>query len=166
MRGVSTARGWLFACAALALGVSAGAAMAQGTLPVSTASLYPDSFGKALAVQGSKSQGVAKRTIQVDFEVLIDATYKVAAQKGLKIDHRDTDNGKLSGKGYWPSTCGGKPCKLPVTFAAYVEPADCDGKEWDLTFVLDRHGLKAGETEEGLAQAFVAGVQKAVWAKR
>lgn len=166
MGSASTASRWLAACAALAFGAFAGGAMAQGALPASTASLYPDSPSATSAVQGSKARAVAKRMIQVDLEALIDATSKVASRNGLEIDHRDTDNGKLSGKGYWQSTCGGKPCKLPVTFAAYLEPSDCDGKEWDLTFVLDRHGLKAGGGEEALARAFVTDVQKLIWTKR
>ena len=165
MRMVSTARGWLFACLALALGAFAGGAMSEGTLPASTAKLYPDS-PSASAVEGSKSRAVATRKIQVLYEDLFDAAHKVASQKGLEIDHQDRDAGKLSGKGYWRSSCGGKPCKTPVTFAAYFEPADCDGKEWDLTFVLDRHGLKVGDGEDGIAQAFVTDVQKVIWAKR
>jgi hypothetical protein len=139
--------------------------MSEGTLPASTANLYPDS-PSASAVEGSKGRAVAKRKIQVLLEDLFDAAYKVASQKGLEIDHQDRDAGKLSGKGYWQSRCGGEPCNMPVTFAAYFEPADCDGTEWDLTFVLDRHGLKAWDGEEGMAQAFVSDVHKAVWAKR
>ena len=165
MRTASTARGWLFACAALALGAFAGEAMSEGTLPASTANLYPDSL-TALAVKGSEGRAIAKRTIQVNYEDLFDATTKVASQKGLEIDYRDRDNGKLSGKGYWQSTCRGKPCKIPVTFAAYFEPADCDGKEWDLTLVLDRRGLTVEGGEEGIAQAFVTDLQKVIWAKR
>jgi hypothetical protein len=166
MRSASTASRRLAACAALAFGAFAGGAMAEGALPASTASLYPLSPSATSAVQGSQARAVAKGKIEVDLEALIDATSKVASRNGLEIDHRDTDNGKLSGKGYWQSTCDEKPCKLPVTFAAYFEPADCNGKEWDLTFVLDRHGLTAGDSEKALAQTFVSDVQKLIWTKR
>lgn len=165
MRGFSTARGWLLACAALALGAWAGGAIAQGTLPASTAKLYPDEPSSSV-VEGSKGRAVAKRKIQALFEDLFAAAHKVALQKGLEVDHQDRDVGKLSGKGYWQSTCGGQPCKMPVTFAAYFEPADCDAKEWDLTFVLDRHGVQAGEGEDRIAQSFVTDMQKVIWAQR
>ena len=166
MRGVSTARGWLLAGVALALGALAGCGtMSDGTLPASTANLYPDEPSSA-AVEGSRGRAIAKRKMQVLFEDLFDAAYKIASQKGLEIDHQNRDVGKLSGKGYWQWTCGGEPCKLPVTFAAYLEPADCDGKEWDLTFVLDRRGFQAWDGEDGIAQTFVMDVQKVVWAKR
>jgi len=139
--------------------------MSEGTLPASTADLYPDSYSAA-AVVGSKGRTVARQKIQVLLEDLFDAAHKVASGQGLEIDHQDRDAGKLSGKGYWKSTCGGEPCKVPVTFAAYFEPADCDGTEWDLTFVLDRHGPKAWDGGEGMAQAFVTDVQRVVWAQR
>jgi hypothetical protein len=165
MRKVSIAKGCLVACAALALGAFAGSAMSEGALPASTAKLYPDS-PKGSPVAGSKARAVAKAKLQVAYDALLGATHAVASQKGLKIDHEDKDNGMLSGMGYWQANCDGKPCKLPVTFAAYFEPADCDGKEWDLTLVLDRHGLKAGDGEQGIAQTFLGDVQKTVWTKR
>jgi hypothetical protein len=165
MTNVSIAKGCLVACATLALGAFAGSALSQGALPASTAKLYPDSHS-ASPVKGSQARAVAKGKIQVDYDSLLGATHKVASQKGLKIDYEDKDNGILSGMGYWHANCGGEPCKLPVTFAAYFEPADCDGKEWDLTLVLDRHGPKAGDGEQGIAQTFLGDVQKAVWTKR
>lgn len=149
----------------LAFAAHVGGARSEGTLPASTANLYPDS-PSASAVAGSKGRAVAKRKIQVSLEALFDAASKVASKKGLHIDHQDRDAGKLSGKGFWQSNCGGHPCTMPVTFAAYFEPADCDGTEWDLTFVLDRHGPKAWDDGEGSAEAFVTDVQKVVWAKR
>lgn len=139
--------------------------MSEGTLPASTANLYPDEPGLS-AVEGSRGRAIGKVKMQVLFEDLFDATYKVASQKGLEIDHQNRDVGKLSGKGYWQSTCDGKPCKMPVTFAAYLEPADCDGIEWDLTFVLDRHDPRAWDGGEDIAQTFVVEVQKVVWARR
>ena len=163
MRGVSTARGWLVACAALALGAWASGTMAEGALPSSTANLYPYELNSS-PVKGSKGRAVAATAeLSVTFEDLIAATHKVASQKGLEIDHEDTDNGKLSGKGYWQGTCGGKPCKLPVTFAAYLEPAGCDGTDWRVSFVLDRYGVQAWDGgDDGIAQDFIRDFQKVV----
>jgi hypothetical protein len=152
-------------CATVALGSLAGCTtFSEGTLPASTASLYPDRPGPSV-IQGSRKQAIGSRNVPATFDELFDAAHKVAFQRGLDIDHEDRRNGKFSGKGYWQAICGAGPCKMQVTFAAYI--GEIDPKPTSrLTLVLDRHGFMAWGGEDGAVNDFIIDVQKVLAAQR
>lgn len=160
-----TARGRLIAGAiAIITGLAGCGTFSEGTLPASTATLYPDRPGGE-AVPGSRGRGTATRAMPATFEELFDAVQKAVFQKGLEVDHQDKRKGRMSGKGYWQTICGSGPCKMQVTFAAYIEEVDSKPTT-RLTFILDRHGFMAWGGETGAANDFIIDVQKVLSAQR
>jgi hypothetical protein len=165
MREIFTARRCLIAGAVAAItGLGGCSTFSEGTLPASTANFYPDRPGGA-AVPGSRGRGTATRNMPATFDELFDAVHKAAFQKGLDVDNQDRKKGMLSGKGYWQTICGAGPCRMQVTFAAYIEEVDSKPTT-RLTFVLDRHGFMAWGGEGNAANDFIIDVQKVLSAQR